>query len=116
MSRYVRATIELAGLDEVAQALAVMGIAFQRAVDRVMLRGSLECTGEPVALRCEAGTADAIEDFGFVVEEGRVQLVCGEVDRDHLTTALVPELLACAVQVRVADVPGTRVVVKPRTG
>lgn len=57
-----------------------------------MLEGSIECPGEPVDLRLPAGTLDAVEDFGFVVEPDGVRLVCGELDRPLLQERLLAPL------------------------
>lgn len=93
MSRYVQLTLGLSSLDAVAEALRALGIAFERPHERVMLRGSIECAGEPVDIRVEAGTLDAVEDFGFVLESSeagdRVRLVCGELDRSILQERLL---------------------------
>ena len=89
MSRYVRVTATVQSLDAVAQALTAMDVAFERRASGVMLEGSLECPGEPVELRVAAGVSGAIEDFGFAIEDGRVVLVCGDVDRDLLEQTLL---------------------------
>lgn len=97
MSRYQTLALGLE-VDELASlgaALESLGLAVELpefAGDALMLRGSLECAGEPVALRLAAGTLDSVEDFGFVLAEGRVQLVCGEVDRRLLERRLVERL------------------------
>jgi hypothetical protein len=94
---------QLAPLDQLALALDSLGLVVERpefAGDAVMLRGSLECAGEPVALRLAAGTLDSVEDFGFVLVEGRVQLICGEVDRRLLERRLVERLAPALALVR----------------
>lgn len=101
MSRCVAVTLELRSLDEVDAGLRHMGLAIERGRDRVMLEGSLECTGEPVDIRLAAGTLDAIEDFGFVREGGEIRLVCGELDADRLQRDLLVPLRAAVVQARV---------------
>ena len=110
MSRYVRVTAAVRSLDAVAQALTVMAVSFERRATGVMLEGSLECPGEPVELRVAAGVAGAIEDFGFSVENGRVVLVCGDVDRELLEQSLLAEVqqraAAVGVAQAVAAVPG----------
>lgn len=93
MSRYVHLNLDLTSLDQVADGLRALDIAFEHGREQVMLRGSLECAGEPVDIRVHAGVLDAIEDFGFVLEERRgrpsVRLVCGELDRSLLEERLV---------------------------
>ena len=105
MSRYVRVdAVTLGSLDDVAQALGARGLAVQRGRSprsRVMLEGSLECVGEPVDLRLPAGTLDAVEDFGFVEEDGGVRLVCGELDRALLEEHLLGPLRQAASERRV---------------
>src|SRR5690606_22672401 len=97
VSRYVQLTLALSGLDAVEEALRALGIPFERPGNRVSLRGSLECAGEPVDIRIEAGTLDAVEDFGFVVDASEagpsVRLVCGELDRAILQERLVGPVL-----------------------
>ena len=110
MSRYVRVTATVHNLDAVAQALVAMEVAFERRASGVMLEGSLECPGEPVELRVAAGVSGAIEDFGFSIEDGRVVLVCGDVDRELLEQTLLAEVqqraAAVGVEQAVSTVPG----------
>ncbi len=103
MSRYVHVAAEaLADLDEVAGALASLGLAIQYGRKPVMLEGSYECPGEPVDLRVPAGTLDAIEDFGFVrTADGSLRLVCGEIDRALLVERLLGPLHAAVSEARV---------------
>ncbi|MCA9649936.1 MAG: hypothetical protein H6712_21025 [Myxococcales bacterium] len=107
MSRYVRVTASALGdLEEVARGLAELGLPVQRGRGhgpraRVMLEGSVECPGEPVDLRLPAGTLDAVEDFGFVLDEGAVRLVCGELDRTLLEASLLPPLERAVGELRV---------------
>ena len=108
MSRYVAVALELRSLDEVDAGLRRMGLAVERGRDRVMLEGSLECTGEPVDIRIAAGTLDAIEDFGFVREGGEIRMVCGELDAERLRRDLLVPLRAAVVQARV-EATGMRV-------
>jgi hypothetical protein len=108
LSRYVAITLELRSLDEVDAGLRRMGLTLERGRDRVMLEGSLECTGEPVDIRIAAGTLDAIEDFGFVREGGEIRLVCGELDADRLQRDLLVPLRAAVVQERI-EATGMRV-------
>ncbi|MEM6994208.1 MAG: hypothetical protein AAF721_27080 [Myxococcota bacterium] len=110
MSRYVRVPAPVASLDAVAEALTAMGLAFDRNPRGVMLEGGLECPGEPVTIRLAAGTADAVEDFGFVLDAGHVMLVCGDIDRDLLSRGVLAEVTRRCVEVAVADVPGVTVV------
>jgi hypothetical protein len=104
VSRYVHvAATALTDLDEVAGALASMGLFVQRGErGPVMLEGSFECPGEPVDLRLPAGTLDAVEDFGFVrTAEGPLQLVCGELDRTLLQERLLAPLRTAVTEARV---------------
>jgi hypothetical protein len=100
MSRYVSVHLAL-DLDETIAALEHVGLAVHRADDRVMLRGTLECPGEPVHARIEEGPFDTIEDFGFVRDDNGVRLVCGELDRGRLERDLLPKLRAEVARARV---------------
>lgn len=102
MSRYVEVTVDAANLDEVAAALGTLEIAYQRAqADPVMLEGSLECPGQPVEIRVEAGTRGAVEDFGFVTgDDGAPRLVCGDLDRSRLEGGLLGPLKAAIARAR----------------
>lgn len=123
MSRYVEIALAMRDLDEVADALADLGLAIERAEDGLMLRGGLECTGAPVLLRVAAGPFDTIEDFGFTRQaDGTLVLVCGELDRGRLAATLLPATTAAIAARRIgtsADLElvateGTRVVVRRR--
>lgn len=92
MSRYVRIELRGTTLEAIEAALQAQGLPYERPKRRVRLRGSLECTGDPVDLRLAAGVHDTVEDFGFVVEDGVLTLVCGELDRDALEDSLLPAL------------------------
>lgn len=94
VSRYVTVALTMRDIEDVARALQRLGIAIERGVDRVMLRGSLECAGEPVDLRVEPDAFDTIEDFGFVCEGDTIRLVCGELDRGRLEGSMLPTLQA----------------------
>jgi hypothetical protein len=77
-----------------------------------MLEGSLECAGEPVDVRLVAGTLGSVEDFGFVHETDAIRLVCGELDQDLLTTALLEPLrahLAAAAVTQAAAAAGLEI-------
>ncbi len=108
MSRYFHVTIPRVTLDDAAAALEARKIAFERPSARVTLQGSLECAGEPVDLRVEAGTLESVEDFGFVEQSEGVVLVCGELDATRLREALAAEVSHAAV-VRAAAASGLRV-------
>lgn len=97
------AATALVDLDEVATALAAMGLTVQRGPrGPVMLEGSFECPGEPVDLRLPAGTLDAVEDFGFArAPDGALRLVCGELDRGLLVERLLGPLRAAVATARV---------------
>ncbi|HET6582292.1 MAG TPA: hypothetical protein VFG69_02570 [Nannocystaceae bacterium] len=124
MSRYVEVALALRDLDEVASALASLGLVVERATEGLMLRGGLECTGAPVELRVAAGPFDTIEDFGLARRsDGTLVLVCGELDRGRLDAALVPALATAIASLRlaaagdlqvIATETGTRVVVRRR--
>ncbi|MGH1340067.1 MAG: hypothetical protein ACRBN8_00845 [Nannocystales bacterium] len=92
MSRYVHIELRATSLDAVEAALSTLNLPYVRPRRRVRLEGSLECTGDPVDIRLEAGVCDTVEDFGFVVDDGVLRLVCGELDQAQLETALVPKL------------------------
>ncbi len=97
MSRYVQVQTELRALTEVEAGLRALGLAPARAEypRGLSLAGSLECSGEPVDLRLPAGSAGSVEDFGWRSEsDGRLTLICGEPDRDHLEKALLGPLRA----------------------
>jgi hypothetical protein len=93
LSRYVRLTCPRVGLEDVHAHLDACGLAHDLAGPRrLMLEGSLECAGDPVDLRVPAGTLGTVEDFGFVVTDGEIELVCGELDRDVLLRSLLDPL------------------------
>lgn len=92
MSRYVHIELRATSLDAVEAALRSMSLPYVRPRRRVRLEGSLECTGDPVDIRLEAGVCDTVEDFGFVVEGGALRLVCGELDQSQLEETLLPKL------------------------
>ncbi len=102
VSRYER--VELAPLtrDELTAGLAELGLTPTWADPTLglMLAGSLECAGEPVDLRLPAGTLGAVEDFGFLLGEAGLALVCGELDRTLLTRRLVTPLVAAVAVAR----------------
>lgn len=102
MSRYVEVALTLRDTEEIAIALASLGIAVEHGTDGLMLRGGLECAGAPVDLRVAAGPFDTIEDFGFARrDDGSVVLVCGELDRARLDARLVPAMLTAVAAHRV---------------
>ncbi|MGB1277635.1 MAG: hypothetical protein ACPG77_17965 [Nannocystaceae bacterium] len=95
MSRYVRVAVAARHASDVVQALAAIDLEPQvgRPEQLLMLEGSLECAGEPVELRFDAGVCNTVEDFGFVCDaQGRYQLVCGEFDRALLEKVLLVPL------------------------
>lgn len=107
MSRYVSVAIEGFALDEVAHGLDKLGLSVERSEmpgEQVMLEGSLECAGEPVDLRLPPGTVGAVEDFGFVVRDGAIALVCGDVDRRLLERELVGPLRGQVVEARARQI------------
>ncbi len=92
MSRYVHIELRATSLDAVEAALGALRLPYIRPRRRVRLEGSLECTGDPVDIRLEAGICDTVEDFGFAVEGGVLKLVCGELDHALLESTLLPKL------------------------
>jgi hypothetical protein len=93
MSRYVRLACPALSLPQLREQLEALGISHEVAGRRrVMLQGSLECEGEPVDVRCPPGEAGAVEDFGFVLDDGELRLVCGEVDQSHIEGELLQPL------------------------
>jgi hypothetical protein len=101
VSRYVCVTLSLRDMNEIALALQRLGVTVERGIDGVMLRGSLECTGEPVDLRVEPDAFETVEDFGFVCEGDELRLVCGELDRAALERSMLPALHAEIATMRV---------------
>jgi hypothetical protein len=95
--------LALRDLEEVATALATLGLVVERAPGGLMLRGGLECTGAPVELRVAAGPFDTIEDFGLArTSDGTLVLVCGELDRGRLDATLVPAIESAVATLRLA--------------
>lgn len=92
MSRYVHIELKATSLDAVEAAMVALKLPYIRPRRRVRLEGSLECTGDPVDIRLDAGVCDTVEDFGFVVNDGVLRLVCGELDQAQLEGALLPKL------------------------
>jgi len=95
MSRYVRVAVEARNAARLIEALQALDLVPQVGSEGqlLMLEGSLECAGEPVELRFDAGVCNTVEDFGFVRDpQGRYHLVCGEVDRALLDRSLLVPL------------------------
>ncbi len=94
MSRYVSVAVASRSCSEMLAGLEALGLCPETGDGHLlMLEGSLECAGEPVELRFDAGTCGSVEDFGFVRNsEGAYQLVCGEVDRALLERELLEHL------------------------
>lgn len=92
MSRYVHIELKATSLDAVEAAVSALDLPYTRPPRRIRLEGSLECTGDPVDIRLEAGVCDTVEDFGFVVNDGVLRLVCGELDQAQLEAELLPKL------------------------
>lgn len=94
MSRFVRVATHLEDRAEALAGLRALGLAAVNAAegDALMLRGSLECAGEPVEIRVEAGALGSVEDFGLRRGEAGLELVCSEHDRTHLERALLGPL------------------------
>lgn len=102
VSRYQRVELAPQTRDELAAALAELGLVPEWADPTLglMLAGSLECAGEPVDLRLPAGTLGAVEDLGFILTDGQLTLICGELDRNLLTRRLVTPLIAAVASAR----------------
>ncbi len=122
MSRYVRVDLPLEDRAEVCAALEALGFAHAVAgPEGLLLDGSLECAGEPVDVRVPPEAAETVQDWGFVVEAGRLRLVCADVDRARLERETIPALVAEVARARLAaaghaprievDADGTRRVV-----
>jgi hypothetical protein len=96
VSRYERVTLAPQTREELEAGLSALGLVPTWADPAVglMLAGSLECAGEPVDLRLPAGTLGSVEDFGFLLADGALALVCGELDRSLLERRLVSPLVA----------------------
>lgn len=101
MSRYQRLGLAPLTRDELASALAELGLVAEFAAPHTQLelQGSLECTGEPVDVRLPAGTLGAVEDLGFVLTP-TLALVCGELDRNLLQRRLVDPLTQAVATAR----------------
>ncbi len=101
MSRFVEVEVALGATDEVARALAAIGIAFEHTGEPLLLEGGVECGDVPVALRISAGTCGTVEPFGFATgASGEAVLVCGEPDRRRLERELVVPLVAEVTRAR----------------
>ena len=101
LSRYVEVEVK-ATREELLVALTAQGLEVQTDPQgrRIMLEGSLECAGQPVDLRLAPGSLGAVEDFGFVVEEAGLRLVCGDVDLSRLEAKLLAPLKASLAQAK----------------
>jgi hypothetical protein len=110
MSRYQRLALPPLTRDELAAALAALGLtaAWADPGDQLELTGSLECAGEPVDVRLPAGTLGAVEDLGFILGPD-LALVCGEYDRARLARDLLAPLVQSIAAARAraaADLAG----------
>ena len=95
MSRFVHLTTALTDRSELLAGLTDLGLHPELAdlPAGLMLRGSLECAGEPVDLRLPAGALGSVEDFGLTRRpDGAFDLVCSEHDRALLERALLTPL------------------------
>lgn len=101
MSRYVHIELRATTLEAVELALRTLALPYARPRRRVRLQGSLECTGDPVDIRLEAGILDTVEDFGFAVDDGVLRLICGELDEAQLQAELLPKLRQSIAEQRV---------------
>ncbi len=110
VSRFVEVALALGSLDEVALALAELGIAFERIDEPLALHGGVECGDTPVDLRVAAGACESVEGFGFVTDaQGQVLLVCGEPDRRRLERTLVAPVQAVVARARLGVDPSLQV-------
>ena len=118
MSRYVQVGLAAADHAEIQAALNELGIVCEIAPRGLplSLRESVECQGDPVALRCAAGTLGTVADFGFASTEGGLALVCSELDRALLNRVLVPPLLTALTIARAQTSGHTVDVVVERAG
>lgn len=106
MSRFVEVELALGSLDEVARALAAIGVAFERTGEPLLLEGGIECGDVPVLLRIAAGTCGSVEPLGFVAGAGGIAvLVCGEPDRRRLERDLITPLVAEVSRARLSADP-----------
>ncbi len=100
MSKYVQLPecIAIESRQELIQALKALGLKqdqdfFHAKTSRkIMLEGSLECAGEPVDLRICREVLGNVEDFGFVIKNQELQLICGELDQKVLNEAILVPL------------------------
>lgn len=89
MSQILNIALDLK-LPELHAALLERGIEVQqKSGRRLLLPVSSECIAEPVDLLCKAGSADTLEAWGFRIQEGQVQLVCGQFDQEVLQSGLL---------------------------
>ena len=117
MSRYVEVELALGAIAEVLEGLTAIGVAFEHTGEALLLRGGLECAGQPAAVRVPAGTLDTVEDFGFVEDaQGHAVLVCGEPDRSLLQARLLAPLRAVLTQRRLASAVAVEQVVLEQDG
>jgi hypothetical protein len=106
VSRFVEVDLALGTLDEITHALAVLGIAFERTGEPLLLEGGIECGDVPVDLRIAAGTCGSVEALGFVAgKDGVAVLVCGEPDRRRLERELITPLVAEVSRARLSVDP-----------
>ncbi len=117
MSRFVEVELAQGGLAEVLAALGALGVAFEHDGEALMLRGGIECAGQPALVRIEAGTLGAVEDFGFVEDAaGNAVLVCGEPDRGVLAERLLVPLRVELARQRLAPGLAVEAAVTERDG
>lgn len=89
MSQILHISLDLT-LEELQDALVQRGIEVQQKSGRkLLLPVSSECIAEPVDLLCKAGSADTLEAWGFRVQSGQVELVCGQFDQTVLQEGLL---------------------------
>ena len=94
MSRYLHLELSHITLEELPSALEFFKIPHEiaHAGELLTLEGSLECVGDPVQIRLPSGSCNTVEDYGFVLVEGKLHLICGEYDRRLLQDTLIHPL------------------------
>ncbi|RMG93747.1 MAG: hypothetical protein D6705_17830 [Deltaproteobacteria bacterium] len=101
MSQYVHVDVPIESREELLAALSACGLVHQVAgAEGLVLEGSVECAGDPVDVRVAPEAAETVQDWGFSYENGRVMLVCADVDRPRLERQIVPRITAEIVRAR----------------
>ena len=106
MSHFIAVELPLraVGKTELCDALAKLKLDYTFENDeQVLLEASLECAPEPVDLRVQSGALQNIADFGFSWTDGRLDLICSDVDQSILERDLLPRLAQMIVATRAAQ-------------